>query len=129
MADFYFYNDGTGDTDWNNPNNWWLDSGYTSTVGAVPTPLPGQLVEIDTQLDANIPNWTFGVVIGNTTVTLTVDNVCSGSITVFFPGVLNIQGSTLTDRCPPVPSQSSRRPSAGRMPAAPAPRPRATRRV
>ena len=96
MADFYFYNDGTGDTDWNNPNNWWLDSGYTSTVGAVPTPLPGQLVEIDTQLDANIPNWTFGVVIGNTTVTLTVDNVCSGSITVFFPGVLNIQGSTLT---------------------------------
>ena len=22
MADYYFYNNGTGDTDWNNPNNW-----------------------------------------------------------------------------------------------------------
>ena len=95
MADFYFYNNGSGDTDWNNPDNWWLDSAYSNPVGSVPTPYSGQLVEIDSNLDTNIPYWTFDVYISNVYVTLTSDVGSFGTVTLGANSVLTIQSGEL----------------------------------
>ena len=55
MADFYFYNDGTGNTDWNNPLNWWQDAGYTIPVGFAPSLTGSDNVCIYSTVNTNFP--------------------------------------------------------------------------
>ena len=57
MADFYFYNDGTGNTDWNNPLNWWQDAGYTIPVGFAPPFTGTDNAFIYSTVNTNLPTF------------------------------------------------------------------------
>ena len=83
MANYYFNNTSTSNTDWNDSNNWWDSPGASGGNVSVPSPgNTGDELYFETNCDTNIPtDFSYNVII-QTGVTFTI----SGVTTTLQPG-------------------------------------------
>ena len=101
MADYYFINAGSGDTDWNNVNNWWNDINNSSPAGFAPDgSVGGDVLHFSTNIDTNIPSTIssdidiFGSCTFTTTTDLTLNGVGNNAGTIYV-GIANTSGTLL----------------------------------
>lgn len=79
--DYYFFNDGSGDTDWSNSNNWWTDAAHTIPNGSPPSPSPGDVVYVDSVIDMGIPDMVTWDMTLNANSTFSTNTINSGTVT------------------------------------------------
>lgn len=95
QPDYYFYNNGSGDTNWGNPANWWLDSAYSSPAGAVPTETGSTYtMHIESLVDTGIPVFDFNVI--NNSV-ITNNGAIANYYQFYNNGVFNNNGTFTND--------------------------------
>ena len=89
MTTWYFYNNGGGDTDGNNPNNWYGGPNGTYPVGAVPSFSNGDTVDIQSDLDSNVYDFGINIIIDEGVV-VTVNTTINSWQSVINNGTLYV---------------------------------------